>query len=161
MKDKDYYNLVEMVNVGGGFLPHNYNATELCDQSRKGEVLTFREVTNRDLRFHRCYFSLLNFIYEYMPENFRQTIPEDKFYQWLKHLKKEYKVVFKFADGTIMVEYDSISFVKMSQKQFETFIREQLPYIYENVLGKYFEGEILNGIIATIEEEYKKFLAKL
>ncbi len=161
MKDKDYYNLVEFVNVGGGFLPHNYNAIELSDQSRKGEILTFREVTNRDLRFHRCYFSLLNFIYEYMPENFRQTIPEDKFYQWLKHLKKEYKVVFKFADGTIMVEYDSISFSKMSQKEFETYVRSQLPYIYENVLGKYFEGEILTGIITTIEDEYQKFLAKL
>ena len=88
-------------------------------------------------------------------------VPEKKFYQWLKHLKGEYKVVFEFEDGTKMVEYDSISFGRMSQKEFEAYVRDQMPYIYENVLGKYFEGEILNGIIDTIEEEYKKFFAKL
>ena len=161
MKDKDYYNLVEVVNVGGGFLPHNYNAIELHEQSAKGEILTFKEVTWRDLKFHRCYFSLLNFIYEYMPTKFRDKVPENKFYQWLKHLKGEYEVIFEFKDGTKMVEYESISFGNMSQVRFKAFIREQLPYIYENVLGAYFEGEMLNGIIATIEEQYQKFLAKL
>jgi hypothetical protein len=60
-----------------------------------------------------------------------------------------------------MVEYDSIAFGRMSQKTFESYIREQLPWIYEEVLGSYFEGEMLDGIIETIEEEFKKFLAKL
>ena len=161
MKNSDFYKLVEFTNAGGGLLPFNSNAIELVDISRKGEILTFKEITNRDTRFHRCYFSLLNFIYEYMPAVFKKKIPEHKFYIWLKHLKGEYEVVFEFKDGTKMVEYESISFGNMSQKRFEAYIREQLPYIYENVLGKYFEGEILNGIIETIEDEYKKFLAKL
>lgn len=161
MKDSEYYNLVELAIVGGGFLPHNYNAIELHEQSAKGEIVVFREVTNRDIKFHKCYFSILNFIHDYLPAEFKMKVPEKKFYQWLKHLKGEYKVVFEFEDGTKMVEYDSISFGRMSQKEFEAYVRDQMPYIYENVLGKYFEGEILNGIIDTIEEAYKKFLAKL
>ena len=60
-----------------------------------------------------------------------------------------------------MIEYDSIAMGKMSQPVFENYIREQLPWIYSDVLGAYFEGDILNGIIDTIEEEYKKFLSKL
>ena len=62
---------------------------------------------------------------------------------------------------TEMIEYDSISFGKMNQNKFEEFIKNQLPYIYENIIGKFFEGEIYDNIIRTIEEEYKKFFSKL
>jgi len=161
MKDSDYFKLIELANVGGGFIPANENASELLDQSRKGEILSFKEVTARDISMHRCYFSLLNFIYNYLPLKFRKAVPEDKFYIFIKHLKGEYAVLFDFSDGTKMVEYESISFGNMSQKRFESFIREQLPFIYENVIGKFFEGEIYDSIINTIEKEYERFMAKL
>jgi hypothetical protein len=161
MKDSDFHKIQEWANVGGGLIPVSTNAIELLEQSHKGEVLSFLEVTNRDVKFHRCYFSLLNYIHSYLPAKFKKAVPEKNFYKWLKHLKGEYEILFTFADGTVLVEYDSIAFGRMSQKTFETYIREQLPYIYENVLGKFFEGEILDGIIETIEEEYKKFLSKL
>jgi len=161
MKDSDYFKLIELANVGGGFIPANENASELLDQSRKGEILSFKEVTARDISMHRCYFSLLNFIYNYLPLKFRKAVPEDKFYIFIKHLKGEYAVLFEFSDGTKMVEYESISFGNMSQKRFESFIREQLPFIYENVIAKFFEGEIYDSIINTIEKEYERFMAKL
>jgi hypothetical protein len=161
MTDRDFHKIVELSNVGGGFIPVNEIATELLEQSQRGEVLSFLEVTNRDIKMHRCYFSLLNFIYGYMPPQFKKAVPEKHFYLFLKHLKKEYQVLFTFKDGTIMVEYDSISFGRMSQKTFQEYIKNQLPFIYSDVLGAYFEGEMLNGIIETIEEEYKKFMSKL
>lgn len=161
MTDKDFQKRMDFAYMGGGMIPISPNAIELCEQSDHGEVFSFKEMTNRDLAMHRCYFALLKFIYGYMPKKFKEIISEDKFYLWLKHLKGQYKVVFTFSDGTSLVEYDSISFGRMSQKSFETYIREQLPYIYTDVLGKYFEGDILNGIIDTIEEEFKKFLSKL
>jgi hypothetical protein len=161
MQDKEFYKLTEWVNVGGGLTPHNSNAIELLEQSSRGEILMLKELTDRDIRFHRCYFSLLNFIYGYMPPAFKKKIKPEKFYQFLKHLKGEYDVVMKFSDGSQLIEYNSIALGKMSQKTFEEYIRNQLPYIYTNVLGKYFEGQMLDGIIATIEEEYKKFLSKL
>ena len=49
----------------------------------------------------------------------------------------------------------------MNQQKFKEYVKEQLPYIYENVLGKFFEGEILTGIIETIENEYEIFFSKL
>lgn len=161
MTDRDFQKRMDFAYMGGGMIPVSPNAIELCEQSDHGEVLSFVEITNRDLAMHRCYFALLNFIYGYMPPKFKKSVPEDKFYLWLKHLKGQYEVLFTFSDGTILVEYESIAFGRMSQKTFEIYIREQLPYIYENVLGKYFEGEILNGIIDTIEKEFKKFLSKL
>jgi len=161
MTDKDYTKRMDFAYMGGGLIPISPNAIELLEQSDNAEVLSFLEMTNRDISFHRCYFSLLGFIYDYLPNQFKNKIPKDNFYLFIKHLKKQYKVLYVFADGSQQIEYDSISFGKMSQKTFENYIREQLPWIYENVIGKYFEGDIYNGIIDTIEEEYKKFLSKL
>ena len=161
MTDKYFHNIQEWANVGGGIIPLSDNAIELLEQSHKGEVLSFMEVTSRDLKFHRAYFALLKFIYGYMPMKFKKAVPEGHFYLFLKHLKKQYKVLFTFKDGTTMVEYDSIAFGRMSQKTFESYIREQLPWIYSEVLEVYFQGEMLDGIVETIEEEFNKFLAKL
>lgn len=161
MKDTDFHKIVELANVGGGFIPANENATELLDQSHKGEILSFQEVTARDLSMHQCYFSLLNFIWGYLPKSFKNAVPEKDFYKFLKHLKKEYKVIFSFKDGTQLVEYDSIAFGNMSQKRFQTYVREQLPFIYENVIAEFFEGDIYNSVIDTIEENYERFFAKL
>lgn len=161
MTDKDYHKLMDFANVGGGLIPVSANAKELMEQMGKGEVVSFIETTSRDLSFHRCYFSLLGFIYDYLPESFKTKVNKDNFYIFLKHLKGQYNVLFTFKDGTKLVEYESIAFGRMSQKTFENYIREQLPWIYENVIGQFFEGDIYNGIIETIEEEYKKFLSKL
>ena len=161
MKDSEYFKLIQLANVGGGFIPANDNANELLEQSHKGEILSFKEITARDIRFHRCYFALIRFIYDYLPLKFRKAVPEDKFYIFIKHLKGEYQVLFEFKDGTKMVEYESISFGNMSQKRFEAFIREQLPFIYENVLASFFEGQMYDGIVKTIEAEFERFLAKL
>ncbi len=161
MKDSDYGKLIDLVNVGGGFVPANANAEELLNMTTKGQQVTFKEVTQRDIKMHRCYMALLAFIWGYMPPKFRETIPKEKFYKWLKHFKKEYSVEFTFKDGSQLIEYTSISFAKMGQKEFEKYIAEQLPYIYEYVLGAYFEGDMLNSIIETIETEFKQMLQKL
>ena len=161
MKDRDYGNLHELVWMGGGWLPHNQNAHDLADQCVKGSVITFKEVTERDLSFHRCYMSLLSEIYSYLPGNFKKAVPKNNFYQFVKHLQGKYKVLFQFQDGTKMVEYESIAFGKMSQERFKNYIREQLPFIYSEIIGKFFEGEIYNNIIDNIETEYERFMQRL
>lgn len=161
MKDTDFNKLVDMAWVGGGFIAANSNAEELANQCQKGEIISFLEVTKRDLKFLRCYFALLAFIWGYMPPKFKQSIPKEKFYQWLKHLKGQYAVIFEFKDGTKMVEYDSIAFGNMSEKRFRAYVAKQLPFIYTNVIGAYFEGEIYDNIIFTIEEAFERFMSKL
>lgn len=162
MKKSEYDNLTEWVNVGGGLTPYNENAKELLGQSFRGEIFTFKNQTARDLSFHRCYFSLLNFIYGYLPEKFKESVPESRFYHFLKHIKGEYDVIFEFKDGTKMIEYESISFGMMNQHKFKKYIKNQMPYIYENVIRPFYPNDdIYNGIIETIELEYEKFLSKL
>lgn len=190
MNQEDYLNLHEYAYVGGGFMPYNDKAKEFCEGLSKGEIIPYKEATQRDIRFHRCYFALLNYIYKYLPKKFHAKLLENEFYKWLKHLKKEYKVVYKFKDKdkaieiaeycieldinseaaaklalkfgyTEMIEYDSISFGRMGQKQFEEYVKEQLPYINENVIGAFYEGDIYNSIVETIEQEFERFMAKL
>jgi hypothetical protein len=161
MKDTQYDKLIELSWAGGGFIPCNQNAIEMSDNLKRGEVLTFQEVTKRDISRHRGYMGLLAFIYDYLPKNFKDRVPKNKFYKWLKHLKGQYEVEFEFADGTKMITYESISFGAMSEQRFRDYIKSQLPFIYENVIGKFFEGEIYNNIVDTIECEFERYLSKL
>lgn len=161
MKDTEYKQLIELSKVGGGFIPANDIAAELLDNLTNGEIITVKNITKRDLRFHRAYFALLKEIYGYLPKSFHYKIPEDKFFQFIKHVTGDFEVIFEFKDGTKLIEYKSIAFGKMNQQQFREYVREQLPFIYSEILGKYYEGDMLSGIIDTIEENFERFLAKL
>jgi hypothetical protein len=161
MNDKSYHKIVSFKYMGGGFIPANENARDLETRAKRNEELYFIEVTGRDLKFNRCYFALLGYIYEYLPEKFKRSIKKSDFYQFVKHLKGDYNVIFEFNDGTKMVEYESISFGRMSQKSFEAYISEQLPFLYSEVVGAFFEGAIYDNIISNIENDYKSFLNRL
>lgn len=164
MKDKDYERLSEWVNEGtGALLPYNDIAHDLADVVKKGEIVAMLEVTDRDIRFHRCYFSLLNFIYDQLPRRFRQKLPKRHFYRYLKHLKGQFNIITQFDNGIVLVEYESLSFAKMSEHTFREYIRLQLPWIYSDVIGKYYKigGWRYNRRIENIEMEYQKFFSKL
>jgi len=162
MKKSEFDKLVELSYTGGHlFRPYNSNAYELCEQLGIGEVINVELKTARDYKFHQCYFVLIDFIYHYLPEKFQTNVPSQHFYKWLQTLKGDYKVIFTFQDGKQLIEYNSISFGRMSQETFKNYIREQLPWIYENVIGAFYKGEKYNGIIQTIEKEFEKFLSKL
>jgi hypothetical protein len=162
VKDTDYDKIIELTPVGGGYLPVNQNAHDLLDNCHSGEVLSFREVTERDVNFHRAYFSFIGYIYDWLPKAFKETIPKDRFYQFLKHLKGEYKIIFEFKDGTKFIEYKSIAFGRMSQKTFEEYVRSQLPFIYGEVIQVLYKDKATSDrVIQSIEDEYERFLMKL
>lgn len=161
MKDTDYAKIIELTYVGNGFIPENQNGRDLAERCAMGEVVSFAEVTDRDLRFHRAYMALLAYIYSFMPKSFQNVIPKDKFYIFIKSYKKEYDVVFTFEDGTQAIEYQSIAFGRMSQKSFEEYVREQLPWIYANLVGAYYSGDMYDSVIFQIEQKFEKFLSKL
>lgn len=191
MNKKDYDKLIELAYTGGHlFSPVNQNAFDLCNMSGIGQKALFKLKTPRDAKFHQCYFVLLNFVWGYLPESFHEKVEKGEFYLWLKHLKKEYEVTFSFIDEgkqeniasfcldlgissdnaakvaerfgkTDLLEYESISFGRMSNEKFKDYVREQLPWIYQNVISKFYKDEIYDGIIETIESEFEKFLSKL
>lgn len=190
MKDTDYSQIIELCFNGSFFTPSNTRAEELCERSTRGEVISFKEITGRDIRFHRVYFMLVSYIWAYMPDKFKKAVPEKIFYQWLKHLKGSYDIKYEFRDedrffeimeycsklgipvsksneiankfGKLsMIEYESISFGRMSEKRFREYVAEQLPFIYSNVIGKFFDGEIYDDIITNIEDEFEVFMSQL
>ena len=162
MKQDEYYSRIDLVWTGAAYLPANDNAMDLANQTHKGEITSFTEITARDIKFHQTYFHLLNFIYDYMPKKFQKRIAKKSFYKMLKEISGEYKVLFKFADGREVKEYTSIAFGNMSQKHFEDYIRNQLTFIYNDIIYPYFpDKKIFDGIVETIEQEYISFLRKL
>lgn len=161
MKDTEYNDLLEFIPVNGGLLPANQNAIDLMAIAKGREVITMQNVSKRDTKFHRCYFSLLNYIWTMLPPHFRAKVPCDQFYLFLKMLKGEYDEVFQFKDGRSMVQYHSISFGKMNQQQFVEYVAEQLPIIYEEVIMQIFKSDQAKLVIESIEAEYQKFLSKL
>jgi len=160
MKTSDFKELIELKYVGNGFIPANRKSLELCEQLKHNEEVMFRNVSGRDLGFHRCYFSLMGFIYDYLPSSFRNKINRGGFYTFLKHISGEYEVIHTFKDGTQQIEYNSISFGRMNQNTFKEYVQNQLTFIYSDVLEAYFADEQLKSIIETIEIEYEKFLSK-
>jgi len=162
MKDTEFKKICEFTVTGGGMLPFNQNAVELIDMTTSGEVISMIEVSSRDVNFHRAYFSLIGYIYDWLPKSFKSKMTKDKFYVFLKHLRGDYDVIFEFKDGTKFIEYRSISFGRMSQKTFEAYVREQLPFIYGEVIQVLYPDKATSDrIIAAIEDEFSKFLAKL
>jgi len=161
MKPEKYKQILEFVYMGGGFIPENEAAHDFTDRCVKGEIVPMLEVTQRDVKFHRAYFAFLSLVWNYLPKSFQNKIPEEQFYQFVNHLQGGYDIIFKFQDGTMMVKYKSISFGNMSQKRFEEYVAEQMPFIYSEILGKYFQGEIYDNIIETIEQDFANFLRRL
>lgn len=158
MKQKDYLALMEFKSLGTALIPVSQDAIQLCEMKR-GQNILINEKTQRDLRFHRAYFSLLNFIYGWLPPQFKEAVPEKHFYQWLKHLNGQYEILYKFKDGTSMVEYQSISFARMTQVSFETFVRNQLTIVYEYLIRQICDEP--EKVIETIEYEFENYLSKL
>jgi len=163
MKDSEYLKTSQWINEGSGCLvPYNDLAHDLTDTAKAGEIITMLEVSDRDLKFHRAYFSLLNYIYDLLPNRFHKKLDRKHFYTYLKHLKGEFDIIAQFGD-IVLVEYESISFASKSEHQFRDYVREILPWIYTKVIGKYYKegGWRYNRRIECIEDEYLKFLSKL
>jgi hypothetical protein len=159
MKDKDFSKISQWQNDGAGLIPVNQKAQGILDQCKKGDILDMIEVTARDLSFHKCWMSLLGYIWDFLTPAFKNKCPRDKFYIFLKELKKDYTITMI---GKIeMKDYISISFSSMTEIEFREYIKDTLPFIYENVIHALFDVDKANNIINTIENDYLKFLEKL
>lgn len=162
MKDTEFNELIELTYLNGVFTASNQEAINLVSNLKDGQKINIKNVTARDIKLHRCYFALLNYIWSWMPEKFRAQVPRDSFYKFLKIIQGQYDIVFEFKDGTKMIEYHSISFSRMSNDKFREFIKDQISIIYNDVIMPTFNNsEQANDIIKETEKEFEKFFSKL
>lgn len=176
------------------FVPENDNALNLAEKTAEGESVYMSISVARDLSLHRNYMAFLKYIWDYMPDRFQEYISHKIFYKFLKHLKKQYKLLYSFKNESKkqevkeqliarkkefkltykniekiaemlgksdMIEYISISFNSMDNNEFKEYVHNQLPFLYSDVLGRYYEGDQLKDMIETIETDFEKFFYKL
>lgn len=161
MTTDNYTELIEFEHQQGLFKPINQRAVDFASNLRHKEIVYLEDKGKRDLKFHKAYFALLNYIYSWMPENFKLKVPEGYFYKFLKELLGEYKVIYTFKDGQTLKDYTSIAFGKMSQKTFEEYVKNQLPLIYDNLIHVLFDDDKAEMVIENIENEFEKFMERL
>ena len=160
MKHTEYIQHAQFACLHGKYLsPANDKAEELLASVAHGEVLQLQDKTGRDIKFHRAYFGLLSTIYDNLTKPFKAKVSKSKFYDFLKELRGDYEVT---KVGKLEIKhYKSISFGRMSQATFKQYVKDQLPFIYENVIHALYEQEMADIVIGVIEEEWEKYLAKL
>jgi len=161
MNTSEYQDIIELEHQQGLFKPVNQNGIDLISNLKHKEIVYLKDVGSRDLKFHRTYFALLNYIYSWMPSNFKLRIDEKLFYIFIKEITGEFKVQFTFKDGKEIKKYNSIAFGKMTQKTFKAYVKNQLPMIYDNLIYVLFDIDKAKMIIENIENEFKIYLSKL
>lgn len=160
MTHNDYLKLIEFARIGDQLIAVN-NHIDLINNLVEGEMCAMKMVNPRDIKLHRAYFAFNRYIYNYLPEVFRKKIHISKFYKFLQTMKGEYDILFKFKDGRELIEYHSISFSKMNENTFRDYIKEQIPFIYENLIREFYDEITAEDIINNIEQDFEKFLTKL
>ena len=138
-------------------IPNQIETAEWLDSLKDKEQVYLKNIEARDLGMHKAYFKILGYIYDRLNVKFRNSIPKENFYKFLKMISKEYSVVFKFKDGREFIEYKSISFGKMNQKTFREYFNNQLSIIYEELLIPMEQDYLMD----EINIEFEKILSKL
>lgn len=158
MKTKDFLELKHFqVHKGQALVPSTPESIEWLEMLNHNSVVNFKIVESRDLKFHKAYFGLLSFIYDRLNKAFKNSIPKEKFYEFLKMLSNEYTVIFKFKDGREFIEWKSISFSSMNQTKFKEYVNNQLSIIYEELLIPMEQDYLMD----EVSNEFEKFLDKL
>lgn len=160
MTPDDFQKLIQFARIGNELTPIA-NHVELINELQEGEIAYLKRFNARDIKMHKAYFAFLKEIYLYLPNTFRSKIPIKKFHRFLQTLKGDYNVLFQFKDGRQLLEYHSISFGRMDENKFRTYVKEQIPFIYENLIMEFYNDERANDIILNIEKEFEKYLTRL
>jgi len=141
-------NYILLVKHDGRLLPAYDKDQGKFNQIGEGEIVVCDLDDRRNLRFHRKYFVMLNFVFQNMNEDLRERIPS------VEVLRSEImrimgKVeVYYTLDGKRMLIPESISFAKMGQKKFDRVYSDTidvcLKYFLPETDREDFELELLN-----------------
>ena len=154
MKDADFNKLAKFKGVNEVALPLNANAQELC---LSGDFYVI-PATNRDLKFHACYFAFCNWLWMELPTRFKLERCQNRadMYKYLKIITGDYELRMTYK-GKEFHEFKSISFSKMKNEEFEAYVNDQLIALYENILVPLKRDDIYDKAV----NEFKRLFAEL
>ena len=143
----------------GTLMPATDHDRELLSHIKIGQPtrLTFKRVRNYE--FHKKYFALLNFAFDYWEVG--NCIAEAKvaFMEPEKNFERFRKDIIILAgfftssyriDKTIRIEAKSIAFANMSEEEFEDLYSKTIDVIIEYVLKNY-TGAMLRTAVEEVE----------
>ncbi len=111
---------------------------------------------DRSLKMNGAYFSLLNFVWENMPEKFQAKVPTNKFYVLLKELQGRFTEI-KVSEKTSIKEYESLSFEKMNEARFHEVFKEDVDFIISDILIPMGMQDFVEQLVLQFERTLIKY----
>lgn len=144
--------VVKMPN--GALAPASPDSQEALEQFRDGQELRVRITRTRNLAFHRKWFALVHFAYDYWEPPELQEDPEKRWQKKVRpqrnfdRFRKDLTILAGFyesfirLDGSIRIEAKSIAFASMDEDEFEKLYSATIDVILEHVTPQYSEEEV-------------------
>ena len=111
---------------------------------------------DRSLKMNGAYFSLLNFVWDNMPEKFQAKVPKNKFYVLLKELRGRFTEI-KVSEKTSIKEYESLSFEKMNEARFHEVFKEDVDFIVSDILTPMGMQDFVEQLVLQFERTLIKY----
>ena len=156
VKQKEFKQSIPFKVTTAGLLPTEGEARDFCYQHNGSEVF-MKPATNRDLKFHRCYFKVLDWLWWQMPLSFKKRVEQKDMYLLMKLIRGQYKVTMQFKDIK-HIEYDSISFGKMNEEVFKDYVNDSLTAFLNEILIPMNLGHIYDESIEEFEGFYMQII---
>ena len=139
-----------VIKMNGALHPASESDREILKKFKTGEPARVKLTRVRNYQFHRKYFALLNFAFDYWdPENECAEKNFDRFRKDTIILAGYFDRVIRL-DGSTRVEPKSISFASMSEDAFEFLYGNTIDVIVKYVLKNY-TGDMLRSVMEQVE----------
>lgn len=124
--------LLSVARRGTGLFPTDADSEDLIKSLSPEENFNVALHADRNLKMHRAYFGLLNFVWDNLPEKFQRKCPKQHFYKFLKEMQGRFEVIQ--VGKTEVKTYESLSFGSMGQKRFHEIFSEDVDFIIREIL---------------------------
>lgn len=136
----------------GALIPAGDEDKELLAKIKQGEVVELKLKRMRNYLFHKKFFAMLNFAFDYFEPsgsfNKWGVVPEKNFDQFRNDvivLAGFHKAIYRL-DGETTLEAKSISFGSMSADEFEKLYSACVDVILKHVCTQY-DGQMLDDVV--------------
>lgn len=143
--------------VGDFLAPMNEHSEQFIKSCPYKDEVVATPKRDRSSQLNAGYFGLLSYIYDNLPEKLSSRYPRDKFYLVVKDWMGHYEVIGARKDGSEIRKYDSISFEKMDEIQFKSYIKDVVEFIVSDVLFPL----KMNDFVDELLIEWEKFFDKI
>lgn len=141
--------------------PASYEDQEKIRTFKDGQEVRVKLTKTRNLAFHRKWFALAHFAFDYWEPPVLPPDPESKWQKEIRpqksfdRFRKDLTILAGFYDssyrlnGDIRIEAKSISFASMDEDEFEELYSATIDVIIQKVTPQYADEEI-RGIIDQV-----------